>query len=262
MALATSAPLLRLQRLTLKGVRDKPRLAGISFAVNHGESVAVIGPNGSGKSTLLRLLIGEWRADRGTIWFDGQRLDALHRAQRARQIALLAQDESADPRLRVEDYVALGRLPYHAPEHGGEDITIIRQSIADVGIGHLCHARLGELSGGERQRAALARAFAQRPRLLLLDEPTNHLDPLARVQLLAAVRRKGIATLTVLHDLTLAPLCAERIIMLHDGKMVCQGTPDRVFNSRYLQDVFGLRSFQLPHPGNGAPLRVFEPALL
>lgn len=95
-----------------------------------------------------------------------------------------------------------------------QDNAIIRLAIADVGLAHRTHARIGTLSGGKRQRAALARALAQTPQLLLLDEPTNHLDPLARARLLMLVRQKNIATIAVLHDLPLVYPFADRVLVL------------------------------------------------
>lgn len=242
----------------MKGQHNKWRLSAISFDVCLGESVVIIGPNGSGKSTLLALLSTELLPDSGVILFDGYKLNALCRRELARKIAILSQQDMAHPRLRVWEYVSLGRLPYRGITDWRKDRAISEQCMHETGISHLAGSFLGQLSGGERQRAALARAFAQQPQLLLLDEPTNHLDPLLREQLLKVIRAKAITTITVLHDLALAPLLADRIILLCAGEMICQGSVDQVFDSCYLQKVFGLRSFQFPHPENGFPLRFFE----
>lgn len=242
----------------MRGLSDKPRLSAISFDISQGESVVIIGPNGSGKSTLLRLVSGELSPDSGEILFSGEKLNRLSRCQLARYIAIVTQHDMANLRLRVREYVSLGRLPYRGVTNSRQNHEISEQAMDETGVSHLADSLLGELSGGERQRAALARAFAQQPRLLLLDEPTNHLDPLAREQLLKVIRAKAITSVTVLHDLALAPYLADRIILLCAGEIICQGSADQVFDSARLPEVFGLRSFQLSHPEKGCPIRFFE----
>ncbi|MCF6733557.1 ABC transporter ATP-binding protein, partial [Escherichia coli] len=146
-----------------------------------------------------------------------QPLNALNRHERAKRIAILAQSDTPDLRLRVAEYVALGRIPHHGFSTPAHDRQLIDEALDDTGLLPLRHRLLGTLSGGERQRAALARAFAQTPQLLLLDEPTNHLDPLARTQLLSLVRKRGISTLAVLHDLPLITPFADRVAVLQQG---------------------------------------------
>lgn len=138
-----------------------------------------------------------------------------------------------------------------------QDSAIIRLAIADVGLAHRTHARIGTLSGGERQRAALARALAQTPQLLLLDEPTNHLDPLARARLLMLVRQKGIATIAVLHDLPLVDPFADRVLVLREGQTVICAPPDAALAPPIMMATFGLENYTLPHPQTGLPVRFF-----
>lgn len=240
-----------------KGSRGVPRLVSVSFNVEEGESIVVIGPNGSGKSTLLKVLSGELLPDEGNIIFLGKKLSEIPRRRLAQQVAVLAQDEYADPRLKVSEYVSLGRIPYTGhPAHRHKEIC--EESMKEVGIFHLAFKNLGTLSGGEKQRAALARTFAQQPDLLLLDEPTNHLDPLAREQLLNIVRKKGITTITVLHDLLLARVMADRIILLNKGNLVGQGGVDEVFESEFFHETFGLRSIKCRHPVRDSFIYFFE----
>ncbi|WP_246580056.1 ABC transporter ATP-binding protein [Candidatus Sodalis endolongispinus] len=203
---------------------------------------------------MLKTLIGERRLTSGKIWLAGQPLSAYSRHQRAHRIAYLAQHDEADPGLRVEDYVALGRLPHQGHTTAAQDSAI---TIADVGLARQTHARIGTLSGGERQRAALARALAQTPQLLLLDEPTNHLDHLARQRLLMLVRRKGIATIAVLHDLPLVSPFADRVLVLRSWQMVICAPPDVALAPHIVMATFGLESYTLPHPLTGQPVRFF-----
>lgn len=250
--------LLSVQNLSLAGPGKVPRINRVTFTLQQDESVTIIGPNGSGKSTLLRLITGELKPSEGEILFQGTPLSAIKPQQRARSIALLSQHDNADLRLKVNEYVALGRLPWQADRVPSEHQRIIATAMDDVGIRHLQHLPLARLSGGERQRAGFARVLAQQPVLLLLDEPTNHLDPLARHQLLSLIHQKKIASLKVLHDLELVQPFSDQVIMMHQGKILCYGPPDVVLESAHLQQVFGMKSLQARHPLTGEALRFFE----
>ncbi|MGO4745175.1 ABC transporter ATP-binding protein [Serratia quinivorans] len=250
--------LLSVQHLSLASPGKAPRIDRVTFSLQPGESVTIIGPNGCGKSTLLRLLTCELKPSEGEILFQGTPLARLKPQQRARSIALLSQHDDADLRLRVNEYVALGRLPWLADNSPSHHSRIVAKAMEDVGIGHLQQSPLGKLSGGERQRAGFARVLAQQPVLLLLDEPTNHLDPLARHQLLALIHEKKIATLKVLHDLELVQPFSDQVMLMNEGKILCYGPPDAVLESAHLQQVFGMKSLLARHPETGKTLRFFE----
>lgn len=257
-AINYDVPLLRLDNVTVNGARGTALVAGISLCLGAGERLAVIGPNGCGKSSLLRALTGELPPSRGVISLAGRPLAAIGRAERAKKIALLAQNDPPDPRLRVEEYIALGRLPHYAGGMPGRDRHIVDDLIQETGMDNLRRRYLGSLSGGERQRAALARALAQMPELLLLDEPTNHLDPLARAQLMALVRNKGITVIAVLHDLPLVEPFADRVAVMSAGRLVKCDTPANALASECIRPVFGMVSFTVAHPISGLPLRIFD----
>ncbi|AIA73030.1 putative iron(III) ABC transporter ATP-binding protein [Pectobacterium atrosepticum SCRI1043] len=256
--LANSPVLLQLHHVSVTDANRAPRLSDISLSMHAGERLALVGPNGSGKSTLLRVLTSELSATAGYVHLNGQPLNALNRHERAKRIAILAQSDTPDLRLRVAEYVALGRIPHHGFSTPAHDRQLIDEALDDTGLLPLRHRLLGTLSGGERQRAALARAFAQTPQLLLLDEPTNHLDPLARTQLLSLVRKRGISTLAVLHDLPLITPFADRVAVLQQGTLLRWGTPAHALSADCVKSVFGMESFTVPHPLNGSPIRIFE----
>ncbi|WP_263485553.1 ABC transporter ATP-binding protein [Pectobacterium versatile] len=127
-----------------------------------GERLALVGPNGSGKSTLLRVLTSELGATTGYIQLNGQPLNTLSRHERAKRIAILAQNDAPDLRLRVAEYVALGRIPHHGFSTPAQDRQLIEEALDDTGLLPLRHRLLGTLSGGERQCAALARVDVPR----------------------------------------------------------------------------------------------------
>ena len=250
--------LLALQGLSVHARGGKVLLDGVSLSVRAGECLAVIGSNGSGKSSLLRTLVGELSPSSGQMLFQGKPLAQMGRQSRAQAVALLAQNDVADARLSVAQYVALGRIPYAGQENDSQQEQIVAQALADTGMQHLQQRRLGQLSGGEMQRAALARALAQTPQLLLLDEPTNHLDPLARASLLGQVKRKGIAVIAVLHDLALVAPFADSVAVIAQGRLVRWGTPEQVLASDCIGSVFGMESFVIPHPRTGRPFHIFD----
>lgn len=152
-------------------------------------------PERQRKTSLLRAIDHELTVREGDIRLYGRSVSALTRQQRARQIAVLAQNDAPDMRLALEDYVALGRIPHARDMSRREHESIVTRAINDTGLQKLRTRSLSALSGGERQRAALARVLAQSPKLVLLDEPTNHLDPQARVELLALVKARGSRSL-------------------------------------------------------------------
>lgn len=252
---------LSIEHLSIRTQRNNLLVRGVNFQLSSGECLAVIGPNGSGKSSLLRALTSELAPSEGSILLNGQPLANFSRQERAKHIAIVAQDDPPDPRLSVEDYVALGRIPHHhccTPIHHRR---CIEQALVDTKLENLRHRLIGSLSGGEKQRAALARAFAQTPQLLLLDEPTNHLDPLSRATLLALVRSKGISTIAVLHDLPLVEPFADRILVMQKGRLVVWGYPEIALSAQIINRVFGMESYTVTHPITGNPLRIFEAPL-
>ncbi|ELY2498105.1 ABC transporter ATP-binding protein [Cronobacter muytjensii] len=246
---------LHITGLTLRSREQGLILNDLNVSVGKGEKLAVVGPNGSGKSTLLRLLIGDATPDAGLILLEGRPLEAFSPTARARKIAYLAQHDAPDPRLTLEEYVALGRTPFADSKNARR---IVDEIIEETGLAALRQRLLGTLSGGQRQRAALARALAQAPALLLLDEPTNHLDPPARAALLSLVKSKGIAVIAVLHDLAAIDDFADRVLVLHQGRQVACATPDIALQTSTIFPVFGMQSFSVRHPLDGRSLRIFD----
>lgn len=256
--LATAESVLSVNIQSLARPGGGELLSAIRFEARAGECMAVIGPNGSGKTSLLRAISQELTSLKGEIRLLGRSLSALSRQQRARQIAVLAQNDMPDMRLTLEDYVALGRIPHARDVPRSVHDAIVARAIKETGLQRLCRRSLSALSGGERQRAALARVLAQTPDLVLLDEPTNHLDPPGRVELLSLVKSKGITVVAVLHDLSLTESFADRVLLLSQGRSVIYDTPERVLVSEYLYPAFGLTSFTVAHPDTGKALRIFE----
>ncbi len=231
---------------------QRPVLDAITASFETGCWTAIVGPNGAGKSTFLAVLAGLLPTDSGAIWLDGKLLHAWPARARARRIAWLAQDASLAGDLAGRDVVRLGRLPNfgHLGSPGPDDEAAVDAAMADTDALAFANRRIEELSGGERQRVLLARAFASSADVLLLDEPTVHLDAPHQRRLVDVIRRRtgsGTTVISVLHDLTLA-LAADRILVLCDGRVVAEGSPDetalraalaRVFDDAIAIDRFG-----------------------
>lgn len=202
-------------------------LDGIDLEVHDGEVVGLVGPNGSGKTTALRILHRSLVPAAGQVRLDGRDLAELSGRERARSIAVMAQELSGEVPLAVADVVLLGRIP-HSGAFGGtgsEDLEIATEALESAGALHLARREFGLLSGGEKQRVLIARALAQQPRVLLMDEPTNHLDIGSQHHVLEIVRVRGLATVVVLHDLNLAARYCDRVIVLEDGRIRAEGPP-------------------------------------
>ena len=202
-------------------------LDGVDLHVGEGEVLGLVGPNGSGKTTALRILHRALVPDAGRVRLEGRDLAALSGRERARRIAVMAQELSGEVPLTAADVVLLGRVP-HAGAFGAttaEDQRIAADALEATGALSLARREFGRLSGGERQRVLIARALAQQPRLLLMDEPTNHLDIGSQHQVLEIVRRRGLSTIVVLHDLNLAARYCDRVLVLDSGRVRADGPP-------------------------------------
>ena len=226
--------------------RERAILRDISLSLDHGERVALVGPNGAGKSTLLRVLAGILRPAAGRVLLDGQPIAGLDRSEIARRLAVVPQQTALPFSMRVEEVVALGRLPHEAPLRGSgpADRAAVAAAIDRVGLGHLLGRDARELSLGERQLVLLALAVAQEAPVLLLDEPTVHLDLRHQVEAMELLRdlneRDGTALVAVLHDLGLATHFFPRVVVLDHGRVIADGPPAEVLTDDRIRDVFGV----------------------
>ena len=218
----------------------------ISAKAKEGELIALIGPNGCGKSTLLKTLCGIISPSSGQVTVEGKALNDMPLKARAKSIAYLAQSREALPSMSSEEVVRLGRAPYRGAlgKISPEGEKAIRSALSRTQSDVLSSRRFDSLSGGEQARILLARALAVDAPLLLADEPIAALDPfyqLSMMEILKAETTRGKTVITALHDLPLAAHFADRIWMMHDGKIVADGTPDDVLNAENLKTVFGIK---------------------
>lgn len=232
-------------------------LDGVSAGLGPGELVAIVGPNGAGKSTLLSCLAGLARPDAGRITLDGAVVDRIPPRQRARRVGFLAQTPEIAWDLDVRAFVGLGRTPHlGALGPSEEDAAAVRAAVETAGLGGFVDRPITRLSGGERARALIARALAGRTDWLLADEPLTGLDPAHALDAIALFRRlageEGKGVVVTLHDLTLAARFADRVLMLHQGRLVADGKPGEALTSETLATVYGVAA--RTHAGEEGPL--------
>ncbi|WP_228000830.1 ABC transporter ATP-binding protein [Nocardia australiensis] len=224
-----------------------------NFSVRAGEIIGIVGPNGSGKTTLIHVLAGIKRPKQGQVLANGQVLHELSQRQRARTVALVAQDERPPADLRAGEVVSLGRTPYLPPWGAGSprEHRTIEEALAAVDLAGFAEHPVHRLSGGERQRVLLARAMVQDTPLLLLDEPTNHLDITHQLELLARTRTLNRTVVMALHDLSLADRYCDRILVLHKGRAHPLEPPAAALRPDIVDEVFDVRAIRVPHPDTG-----------
>ena len=235
-------------------------LKDVSLAVDAGEVLAVTGPNGAGKSTLVRATSGVLPLRSGHVRVAGQDLARLSYSQRARSLAVVPQARNLPGDFSVYQTVLLGRTPYlnWLGKVSRADHAHVQLALQQTHLGQLANRPVGELSGGEQQRVLLARALAQDTPLLIMDEPTTHLDLQHQSALLNLVRQlaleENLGVLMVLHDLNLASLYADRIVLLVEGQVHACGSPAQVFTSENLTSVYHVPVNVISHPDYGIPL--------
>ncbi len=235
-------------------------LRDVSLSLPQGEILGLVGPNGSGKTTLIRAVSGVVAPQAGEVRLDGE--DALRLSPRAIALraAVVPQNPNLPPAFTALELVLMGRTPHLKllQTEGQSDLEAARRAMLATETWELAGRPIGELSGGERQRVLVARALAQETPLLLLDEPTAHLDvghQAATLRLMVRLcRSEGKAVLAAVHDLTLAAQFCDRMVMLHKGSVVAEGSPGEVLTPDRLRQVYGAALHVLAHPVTGRPV--------
>jgi phospholipid/cholesterol/gamma-HCH transport system ATP-binding protein len=209
-------------------------LNDLSLSIEAGKCIVVIGASGTGKSVLLKHIVGLLRPDFGQVWFDGQRIDELSERKMSKirlSFGFLFQMGALFDSMNVAENVGFP-LVEHSKKNKEEIQHIVTQKLAMVGLKDAGSKNASELSGGQRKRVALARAIALDPRVILYDEPTTGLDPIrADVinELIIKLQRElNVTSIVVTHDMNSALKVGDRIVMLHKGKIIFDGTPEEI----------------------------------
>lgn len=236
-----------MKRLALEGVSFRypggPMvLEGVSARFGVPEVVAILGPNGAGKSTLLDILAGLRRPSVGSCTLNGQATDRMDRRSLCREIAHVPQQLPGAVPFSVEEVILTGRTPHGDGQwESPEDHAALEDALERTGLRDFRRRPFVELSGGERQRVLAAAAICQQTPVLLLDEPGAHLDPEREANLwslLEDLRHDGRLVIVVTHHLAYAARYADRVLLLHQGRMIADGAPAESMKPALLEEVF------------------------
>jgi iron complex transport system ATP-binding protein len=232
----------------------------LSLRVAPGEVVGLIGPNGSGKSTIVRALSRIITPVSGRILLGGRDILEISRADLARLQGVVPQIAILPGTFTAFEIVLMGRNPHlgFLRHEGTHDIEVAWRAMEMTRTESFAQRRVNELSGGEIQRVIIARVLAQEPKSVLLDEPTASLDISYQVDVLDLIKRLcreiGLTVVIVLHDLNLAAQYCDRLVLMNEGRLHAQGTPNEVINSHNIKEVYGAEDCVYPHPDSGVPV--------
>ena len=237
------------------GYGDELIVKSVSFDVKKGEVLGILGPNGSGKSTLLKIISGILSAQTGSVTIDGKKASDYTQKEFARKVAVLPQLHAHAFSHSVRETVELGRYPHQTgifSSWSNEDELAVSEAMKSTAVTRYENQSIELLSGGEQQRVFVAQALAQVAPIILLDEPTNHLDIAHQQQLMDTIRKeaveKGLTVISVFHDINLASLYCDRLLLMDKGEISKHGSPQEVIKEEAIETVYNARIKTQPHP--------------
>lgn len=250
------------------GYGETPIVKDVSFSLEKGKILGILGPNGCGKSTLLRLISGILTRKSGEVWLDGKLIQSYSKRKLAQKMAVLPQLNATAFSNTVREVVSLGRYPHQSgifSSWSKEDEDAIQIAMAQTAVKNYENKNMEFLSGGEQQRVFVAQALAQRTEVLLLDEPTNHLDIAHQRQLLDMVRKEAIendlTVVTVLHDMNLASIYCDELLLMEEGVVRAYGVPHEVIIDKQIDEVYAAKVSIYAHPEIPKPQITLLPGL-
>ncbi|MEM1574102.1 MAG: ABC transporter ATP-binding protein [Candidatus Methanomethylicaceae archaeon] len=220
-------------------------LDGVSFTLKSSEFLGIVGPNGSGKSTLLKCINKILSPKQGKILLDGREIHKMQRNEIAKIFSYVPQSSHLGfSKPTVFDVVLMGRRPYIDWKYSQEDVEKVWEILSKLKIIDFAMRRFDELSGGEQQKVLIARALAQEAKILLLDEPTSNLDIRHQIEVMDLLKEiisnNGKSVIVALHDLNLASMYCDKILMMKKGRIFAAGTPIDVFTPENIKKTFGV----------------------
>ena len=228
------------------GLSEENLLDGINLNIEKGKFIGILGPNGCGKSTLLKVILKYLNPKEGIIKIENKELKEYTQSELAEILSFVPQKSSLTMPLTVEDVVYMGRVPYMKKKWTGfdrEDREKVEKIMQMLKIDKFKNRVIFSLSGGEFQRVLLARALAQNTNIMLLDEPTSALDMNYALEIMKLtsyfVKNESLTAVMVLHDLNLASMYCDSIILLKNGKIAYEGTPKELFRPEILEEIYG-----------------------
>lgn len=236
-------PVLKLENISFK-YNTGFNISNIDFSLNASEFISIIGPNGSGKSTLLKIAAGLIKPNKGNVYLNNKLINYFTLIEKAKNLSYIPQHYIEDIPFTTEEIISMGLFPYQ--KYMGfltdKELETIKIIMNKFSISHLSNRIFSTLSGGEKQKIIIASAILQSKSLLLFDEPTSNLDINHKNEIYSIIKHitlKNISILFVSHNITLAALYSDKIILLNDGKIYKFGTPFEVITQKNINNIFG-----------------------
>lgn len=232
-------------------------LKGVNFSLQEAKLTVILGPNGSGKTTLVKLMSKMMAPDAGHIYLNLSDLSKMPQKELSRSMAVVPQNTAVEFDFTVREIVAMGRYPHlkRFEQESPTDWHIVDEAMAATDVLQFKDRPINALSGGEIQRVIIARALAQKPKILVLDEPISHLDIQHQIELLKLVKhlaqQQNITVVMILHDLNFAMAFADHVIVMHDGKIAAEGSPEEVLSPDLIKTVYGVETCLIKNPITG-----------
>lgn len=238
--------MIKIRELSFAYKQEQKILQNISLDIAQGEVLGVLGPNGTGKTTFIKCLNGILQPDGGEILLDGKSAAALKPEEIAKIIAYVPQYSGSFFAMTVVDAVMMGRLPYAGRSYSAKDREIVFRIMQSMELEQFAFRSISELSGGERQRVFIARAMAQQPKIIILDEPTSALDLHNQLFILHMITRlaqdNNITIIMTIHDLNLASMFCDKILMLKDKRIFAYGDAQTVLREKNIDDMYRVKT--------------------
>jgi hypothetical protein len=234
---------LRVENLNFK-VGKVEILKDVSLSVKENSFVGVIGHNGSGKSTMLKTIYGVNKPTGGNIFFDEHDLFQLSGRERAKKIAVLAQESGGQFDFSVQQVVEMGRYPHKdtLENYSKEDLEKVDKVLHEMKLEDYRDRSFNTLSGGEKQRVLIARLLVQESKFIILDEPTNHLDIGHQIEIMNIIKNMGVTVLSAIHDMNIASIYCDELVAMKKGEVLLQGPTDEVLTPELLKELFDVES--------------------
>lgn len=237
---------LEIKHLSFAYRPNKPVLNDISLSVTAGEILGILGPNGTGKTTFIKCINNILPVTMGKVFLNGHDIVTMSPQETAKFIAYVPQYTDNYFQLNVIDAVMLGRLPYARKHYSENDKALVFDILQRMQLEALAFRTLNTLSGGERQRVFIARALAQQPRCIILDEPTSSLDLHNQLFILhtiaALAHSRQLSVIMTIHDLNLASMFCDKLLMLKDTRVFAYGEAQEVLQEGTIDAMYGVKT--------------------
>lgn len=232
--------------ITFGYTKEREILSDISFTLPFGQSLFLLGPNGTGKTTLLKCINHLLVPQKGKVFIHGEDVAKLSPKKRARKIGYVPQYSHHAFPMNVVDAIMMGRIAFGGCRMGKADKDAVFRLIEQLNLQEFAFQTIDRMSGGERQRVLIARALAQEPELLILDEPTSSLDlhnQMLILKLLSGLaHEKGMGVVLSIHDLNLASLFADQVMILKESRIFSLGKPEETLLKENIREVYGVET--------------------